>query len=177
MLFDDDSVDVVVSTWTLCSIPDADAALAEIKRILKPTGTFYLVEHGLSPYRRLAKWQTRLTPVQKIIADGCCLNRDMKKIVAQAGFDWVPCEHFNAHKVPNFLTSQIFHHHTMINDRFALVLPAQSCWKNHPVVKLAEEPLILFSDSYFKLLQPSPFRFIHCFSSYALVLFALLFGQ
>lgn len=104
MPFDNDSVDAVVSTWTLCSIPDVSAALAEIKRILKPTGAFYLVEHGLSPNHQLAKWQNRLTPVQKVIADGCHLNRDMKKIVEQAGFKWVQCEHFNAQKIPNLFS-------------------------------------------------------------------------
>jgi len=104
MPFESDSVDAVVSTWTLCSIPDVNAALAEIKRILKPTGTFYLVEHGLSPNRQLAKWQNRLTPVQKVIADGCHLNRDMKKIVEQAGFEWVQCEHFNAKNLPNIFS-------------------------------------------------------------------------
>lgn len=104
MPFDNDSVDAVVSTWTLCSIPDVTAALAEIKRILKPTGTFYLVEHGLSPNHQLAKWQNRLTPVQKIVADGCHLNRDMKKIVEQAGFEWVQCKHFNAQKIPHLFS-------------------------------------------------------------------------
>ena len=104
MPFESDSVDAVVSTWTLCSIPDVNAALAEIRRILKPTGTFYLVEHGLSPNRQLATWQNRLTPVQKVIADGCHLNRDMKKIVAQAGFEWIECEHFNAQKLPHLFS-------------------------------------------------------------------------
>lgn len=104
MPFDTDSVDAVVSTWTLCSIPDVSAALAEIRRILKPTGTFYLVEHGLSPNRQLAKWQHRLTPVQKVIADGCHLDRDIKKIVEQAGFEWIQCEHFNAQKLPHLFS-------------------------------------------------------------------------
>ena len=104
MPFETDSVDAVVSTWTLCSIPDVNAALAEIRRILKPTGMFYLVEHGLSPNIQLAKWQNRLTPVQKILADGCHLNRDIKKIVEQAGFEWVQCRHFNAAKVPHLFS-------------------------------------------------------------------------
>lgn len=104
MPFETDSVDAVVSTWTLCSIPDVNAALAEMRRILKPTGSLYLVEHGLSPNRQLAKWQNRLTPVQKVVADGCHLNRDIKKIVEEAGFEWVQCEHFNAQKLPNIFS-------------------------------------------------------------------------
>ena len=104
MPFDTDSVDAVVSTWTLCSIPDVGAALAEIRRILKPTGTFYLVEHGLSPNHQLAKWQHRLTPIQKVVADGCHLDRDIKQIVEQAGFEWIQCEHFNAQKLPHLFS-------------------------------------------------------------------------
>lgn len=94
--FDDNSVDVVVSTWTLCSIPNVDMALAEIRRVLKPQGTFYFVEHGLSPDPQIAKWQHRLTPVQKVIGDGCHLNRDMKGLVEKSGLTITHCEQFNA---------------------------------------------------------------------------------
>jgi len=102
--FDDNSIDVVVSTWTLCSIPDVEMALAEIKRVLKPNGSFYFVEHGLSPNPKLAKWQDRLTPVQKVIGDGCHLNRDMKQLITQSGLTIVQCEQFNASKLPSLMS-------------------------------------------------------------------------
>lgn len=67
----DNSFDWVVSTWTLCSIADLDGALREIRRVLKPGGKFTFIEHGLSPEPHLQRWQHRLTPLQKRIADGC----------------------------------------------------------------------------------------------------------
>jgi ubiquinone/menaquinone biosynthesis C-methylase UbiE len=71
----DNSFDWVVSTWTLCSIADLDGALKEIRRVLKPGGRFTFIEHGLSPEPDLQRWQHRLTPLQKRIADGCHFNR------------------------------------------------------------------------------------------------------
>jgi ubiquinone/menaquinone biosynthesis C-methylase UbiE len=97
--FEDNSIDVVVSTWTLCSIPNVEMALAEIKRVLKPNGKFYFVEHGLSPKPNLAKWQHRLTPIQKVIGDGCHLDRDMKLLVEQSGLKLVHCEQYAAKKL------------------------------------------------------------------------------
>lgn len=99
--FDDDSVDTVVSTWTLCSIPDVARALQEIKRILKPDGVFHFVEHGLSDKPKVARWQHRLTPIQKIVADGCHLNRDMVALINHAGFTWVECQQHDVVGVPN----------------------------------------------------------------------------
>ena len=77
----DESFDAVVSTWTLCSIPNIEKALSEIYRVLKPGGSFYFIEHGLSRDPKIQVWQNRLTPIQKIIADGCHLNRDIKQLV------------------------------------------------------------------------------------------------
>ena len=71
---EDASFDCVVSTWTLCSIVRVDRALAEIYRVLKPGGKFLFIEHGLSKEKHIQVWQNRLTPVQKIIADGCHLD-------------------------------------------------------------------------------------------------------
>ncbi len=85
--FRPDSFDCVVSTWTLCSIPEVECALREIRRILKPTGCFLFIEHGLSPDRRVAAWQNWLTPIHKKIADGCHLNRDIEMLVRSTGFD------------------------------------------------------------------------------------------
>jgi ubiquinone/menaquinone biosynthesis C-methylase UbiE len=83
---DDSSVDTVVTTWTLCTIPDVAKALAEMRRVLKPDGRLLFVEHGLSPDQGVRKWQNRLTPVWKKIAGGCHLNRPIAKLVEAAGF-------------------------------------------------------------------------------------------
>ena len=72
---EEDSVDAVVTTWTLCTIPDVAAALAEMRRILKPTGRLLLVEHGLAPDEKVRRRQHRLTPVWKRIAGGFRMER------------------------------------------------------------------------------------------------------
>ena len=92
--------DSVVSTWTLCSIPNVDEALGEIYRVLKPDGRFFFVEHGLSDEPRIGRWQHRLTPLQKIIGDGCHLDRDIEALVRSAGFRIVELERFYLKKVP-----------------------------------------------------------------------------
>jgi ubiquinone/menaquinone biosynthesis C-methylase UbiE len=83
---DDDSIDTVVMTWTLCSIPDAAAALREMRRVLKPAGQLLFVEHGLSPDPMVRKWQHRLTPWWKHLTGGCHLNRAIPELVENAGF-------------------------------------------------------------------------------------------
>ena len=85
---DDQRFDTVVCTWVLCSVDDPAAVLHEISRVLKPGGQLYLVEHGLSPSRRVQKWQARLNPVQGCIGDGCQLNRDIKGLVEQSPLQW-----------------------------------------------------------------------------------------
>ncbi len=99
--FEDASVDTVVSTWTLCSIPDVASALAEIKRILKPDGVLHFVEHGLSKKPNIARWQQRLTPIQKVVGDGCHLDRDMVALIDQAGFSWLECQQHDVVGVPS----------------------------------------------------------------------------
>ena len=84
--FLDASFDTVVSSWTLCSIARVDQALAEVYRVLKPGGRFLFVEHGLSPDADVQKWQHRLTPLQKWVADGCHFNRNIERIIGAAGF-------------------------------------------------------------------------------------------
>jgi ubiquinone/menaquinone biosynthesis C-methylase UbiE len=81
-----DSVDTIVTAWTLCSIPDVTRALREMRRVLKPTGRLLFVEHGRSPEPTVAWWQDRLTPVWKHIAGGCHLNRSIDLLVEEAGF-------------------------------------------------------------------------------------------
>ncbi len=80
------SVDTVVTTWTLCSIPNVGSALAEMRRVLKPGGQLLFVEHGLSPDLPVRRWQHRLTPLWKRIAGGCHLDRPIQAFIEDAGF-------------------------------------------------------------------------------------------
>lgn len=98
----DASFDNVVCTWTLCSIPDAGKALREAYRVLKPGGQFFFIEHGLSNEVGIQSWQNRITPVQKIVADGCHLNRKMDELV-QSVFDEVSVDEFYAESLPKIL--------------------------------------------------------------------------
>ena len=95
----DNTFDSVVSTWTLCSIEKVERAIAEIHRVLKPKGKFWFIEHGLSNEPKVQIWQNRLTPVQKIIADGCHLNRNIRQIVEQQ-FSQVSLKEFYAENTP-----------------------------------------------------------------------------
>jgi len=79
--FEDNSFDTVVSTWTLCSIPKVEQALGELRRVLKPGGQFLFIEHGLNPNPKVQRWQNRLNPLQKTVADGCNLNRNMRALI------------------------------------------------------------------------------------------------
>ena len=83
----DDTVDTVVMTWTLCSIPDPLAALLEMRRVLKPDGNLCFVEHGLSPEPNIEHWQHRITPAWRRIAGGCHLDRKIDELIRLAGFD------------------------------------------------------------------------------------------
>lgn len=82
----DSVVDSVVSTWSLCSIPNPELAIKEILRVLKPGGKFSFVEHGKSPKSFIFKIQNLLTPISKRLAGGCHLNRDIEKMILDAGF-------------------------------------------------------------------------------------------
>jgi ubiquinone/menaquinone biosynthesis C-methylase UbiE len=84
---DDDSVDGALSTWTLCTIPDAHRALTEIRRVLRPGGSLHFLEHGRSPDPDIARWQDRITPIQRRVAGGCHPNRPIEDLVTDAGFD------------------------------------------------------------------------------------------
>ncbi len=83
----DASVDSVLSTWTLCTIPDAMQALAEVRRVLRPGGAFCFVEHGLAPDTTVARLQQWLTPLQRRAFGGCHLNRRIDELVAAAGLE------------------------------------------------------------------------------------------
>ncbi|HXZ62685.1 MAG TPA: class I SAM-dependent methyltransferase [Acidimicrobiales bacterium] len=83
---DDATCDAALCTFTLCTVPDARRALAEVRRVLRPGGTFHFLEHGLSPDPAVARWQHRLDPLQRRLADGCHLTRDPMVLVEEAGF-------------------------------------------------------------------------------------------
>lgn len=94
-----DTFDSVVSTWTLCSIAKVDRAIAEIHRVLKPGGKFSFIEHGLSSDRNVQICQNHLTPFQKVIADGCHLNRNIQQLIGNH-FSNVEVEQFYAEGLP-----------------------------------------------------------------------------
>jgi ubiquinone/menaquinone biosynthesis C-methylase UbiE len=98
--FDDRTFDFVVSTWTLCTIPDPVKALREACRVLKPDGLFLFLEHGRSEDAQIAAWQDRLNPVQNIIGCGCNLNRKIDHIITQAGLKIVIIDRFQMETVP-----------------------------------------------------------------------------
>ena len=80
------SIDTVVITWTLCSIPNPSRALEEVRRVLKPQGRLIFVEHGRAPDSDVAAWQDRITPFWKRIGGGCHLNRPVDTLITDAGF-------------------------------------------------------------------------------------------
>jgi ubiquinone/menaquinone biosynthesis C-methylase UbiE len=82
----DSSIDTVVMTWTLCSIPNPVTALQQAKRVLKPAGRMIFIEHGRSPDKGVRVWQDRITPVWKRIGGGCHLNRKIDDLIGAAGF-------------------------------------------------------------------------------------------
>ena len=82
----DASFDSIVCTFTLCTIPDAMAALQEMRRVLKPGGKLLFSEHGLAPDLPVVRWQHRLTPLWKPLAGGCHLNRDIPALIEAGGF-------------------------------------------------------------------------------------------
>lgn len=102
---EDHSVDTVVSTWTLCTIPDVRRALVEMRRVLKPNGQLRFVEHGLSDDGSVRRWQNLLTPIWRRFTGGCHLNRDVVQLLDGAGFriDKVETGHMKGPKPLTFM--------------------------------------------------------------------------
>jgi ubiquinone/menaquinone biosynthesis C-methylase UbiE len=100
---DDASIDAALSTWTLCSIPDAAAAVREIARVLRPGGRLHFVEHGRAPDENVRKWQDRLNGVQQKVACGCNLNRDIPATIGAGGMRVTSLDTFYAKGDPKFL--------------------------------------------------------------------------
>ena len=96
----DHRFDCVVSTWTLCTIPEPVRALQEVGRVLKPGGIFLFLEHGRSDDHKVAAWQDRLNPIQNVIGCGCHLNRRIDQLIGQAGMTITQLHRFAMKDVP-----------------------------------------------------------------------------
>lgn len=92
--FDTGRFDCVVTTWTLCSIPDPLRALAEMGRVLRPAGRYVFIEHGRAPSAAMSRWQDRLNPIWRRIAGGCNMNRPIDQLVEEGGFKLTELERF-----------------------------------------------------------------------------------
>jgi ubiquinone/menaquinone biosynthesis C-methylase UbiE len=101
--FEGDRFDTVVSTFTLCSIPDVAHALREIRRVLRPGGQFLFLEHGRSPEPAVARWQDRLNAAWMPLAGGCHLNRPTRELVADAGLVVGPVQNYYLKRTPRFV--------------------------------------------------------------------------
>src|SRR4051812_5964487 len=101
--FEGDRFDAAVSTWTMCTIPDLDAALHELRRVLKPGGTLHFVEHGLAPDEGVRRWQHRLEPLQKRLFGGCHLTRPIADLIRDAGFTIAELDTYYEKGSPKFV--------------------------------------------------------------------------
>jgi len=102
---EDGSVDAVLSTFSLCTIPDVEAALGEIGRVLRPGGELHFLEHGLSPDPKVARWQHWLTPIQRKVAGGCHFDRPIADLVTGAGLEMTALRntHLKGPKFPGYI--------------------------------------------------------------------------
>jgi len=98
----DQSIDTVLITYTMCTIPNIKLSNSEIMRVLKPEGQLLFCEHGLAPDKNIAKWQRRINPIWSKIAGGCNLNRDIPKLITSSGFKISNMEEMYLPSTPKF---------------------------------------------------------------------------
>ena len=98
----ENSVDTVLVTYTLCTIPDALSACREMLRVLKPNGRLIFCEHGIAPDVSVARWQARIDPLWGFLAGGCHLNRDIPSLLTDAGFELQHLEQMYLPSTPRF---------------------------------------------------------------------------
>lgn len=103
--FADNTFDAALSTWTMCTIPDVEAALQELRRVLKPGATLHFVEHGLAPDEKVQRWQHRFDPLQQRLFGGCHLNRPIVDLVEHAGFTITDVDRFYEKGAPKFMAA------------------------------------------------------------------------
>jgi ubiquinone/menaquinone biosynthesis C-methylase UbiE len=109
---EDDSVDTVLLTYTLCTIPDFRAALAQMRRVLKPGGVLLFSEHGAAPDEGVRRWQKRINPLWRRIAGGCNLDRDIPGALQEAGFKIESLETMYLPRTPKIAAFQYWGHAT-----------------------------------------------------------------
>ena len=104
--FADDTFDAALSTWTMCTIPDIEGALRELRRVLKPGGRLHFLEHGLAPDEGVQRWQHRLEPVQKRLFGGCHLTREVPDLLRSNGFEIAELDVFYEKGAPKVVAAQ-----------------------------------------------------------------------